>query len=165
MDFEGIDAAWLWIAFGLVLAGLEMLIPGVYLIWLAVAAIATGILTGLLDLSFTMQVVDFVFLALIAAFSARRFFRDQPDEGPDPMLNRRGAQLVGQTARVTQAIEHGSGRIHVGDSDWLAKGPDVAVGERVRIIGNEGSVLLVERLSLAPREDSADTAAPPALES
>ena len=161
MDFEGLDAAWLWIALGLVLAGLEMLIPGVYLIWLAVAAIVTGVLTGLLDLSFTMQVVDFVFLALIAAFSARRFFRDNPDEGLDPMLNRRGAQMVGQTARVTEAIEHGSGRIHVGDSEWLARGKDVPAGERVRIIGSDGAILLVEPLTLAQDEGTS----PPALES
>ena len=152
MDFEGIDAAWIWIAFGLVLAGLEMLVPGVYLIWLAVAAIITGVLTGLLDLSLAMQVVDFVFLALIAAFSARRFFRDRPIVSGDPLLNRRGAQLVGQTARVTETIEHGGGRIHVGDSEWLARGPDAAEGERVRIVGSEGAVLLVEPLT-SPKDE------------
>ena len=33
---EGFDAHWVWIAIGLVLAALEMLVPGVYLIWLAI---------------------------------------------------------------------------------------------------------------------------------
>lgn len=55
---DGLEPHWVWITLGLVLAGLEMLVPGVYLIWLAVAAIATGVLTGLFDLSLTMQVVD-----------------------------------------------------------------------------------------------------------
>ena len=154
MDFEGIDAHWVWLTLGLVLAALEMLVPGVYLIWLAVAALATGLLTFMLDLSVPMQVIDFVFLALIAAFSARRFMRDRPIESSDPLLNRRMDRMVGQTGVVSIAIEHGSGRVHVGDSDWIASGPDVAAGERVRIIGSDGGTLRVEPLNLIADEST-----------
>ena len=153
MDWlNDLDAHWVWLTLGLVLAGLEMLVPGVYLIWLAVAAIITGVLTGLFDLSLPMQVIDFVFLALILAFSAKRFLRDKPIESADPLMNRRGARMVGETALVVQAIEHGSGRVHFGDSDWIARGPDVAAGERVRIVGSEGASLLVEPLTLLSDE-------------
>jgi membrane protein implicated in regulation of membrane protease activity len=153
MDWlEGLDAHWVWLTLGLVLAGLEMLVPGVYLIWLAVAAIITGVLTGLFDLSLPMQVIDFVFLALIIAFSAKRFLREKPIESSDPLMNRRGARMVGETALVVQAIEHGSGRVHFGDGDWIARGPDVAAGERVRIVGSDGASLLVEPLTLLSDE-------------
>ncbi len=145
--FNSLEAHWVWLTLGLVLAGLEMLVPGVYLIWLALAAIATGVLTGLLDLSLPMQVVDFVFLALIAVFSARRLLRDRPITSSDPLMNRRGARLVGETALVVQAIEHGSGRVRLGDSEWIARGLDVAAGEYVRIVGTDGAVLLVEPLA------------------
>ena len=149
MDFfDGIDAAWVWITLGLVLAALEMLVPGVYLIWLAIAALATGVLTFVVDVPLSMQVVSFVFLSLIAVFSAKRWLRDSPIVSSDPLLNRRGARMVGETAVVTQAIEHGSGRVHLGDSDWIARGPDIAAGERVRVVGCEGSALLVEPLRL-----------------
>ena len=154
MDFEGIDAHWVWVTIGLVLAILEMLVPGVYLIWLAVAALATGLLTFMLDLSVPMQVIDFVFLALIAAFSAKRFLRDRPIESADPMMNRRLDRMVGQTGTITVALEHGSGRVHVGDSDWMATGPDIAEGTRVRIIGSEGGTLRVEPLTLLADESS-----------
>ena len=153
MDWlNDLDAHWVWLTLGLVLAGLEMLVPGVYLIWLAVAAIITGVLTGLFDLSLPMQVIDFVFLALILAFSAKRFLRYKPIDSADPLMNRRGARMVGETALVVQAIEHGSGRVHIGDSDWIARGPDVAAGERVRIVGSEGASLLVEPLILLSDE-------------
>ena len=157
MDWLGdIDAHWVWLTLGLVLAGLEMLVPGVYLIWLAAAAIVTGVLTLAFDLSLPMQVVDFVFLSLIAAFSARRFLRDRPIESSDPLLNRRGARMVGETALVVTAIEHGSGRVRLGDSEWIARGPEVAAGERVRIVGTDGASLLIEPLTLL-----ADESAPP----
>jgi hypothetical protein len=149
---ESLQAYWIWLTLGVVLAGAEMLLPGVYLIWLALAAIATGALTATLDLSLPYQVVNFVSLALIFAFSARRFLRDKPIESADPLMNRRGARLVGETAVVVQAIAHGSGRVKIGDSEWIARGPDVAAGEFVRVSGSEGAILLIEPLNLLPGE-------------
>lgn len=153
--FTSVEAHWVWVALGLLLAVLEMVVPGVYLIWLAVAALATGVLTFMLDLSLPMQIVDFVFLALIAAFSARRILRDRPIASSDPLLNKRTGRLVGEIAVVSTAIEHGSGRVHVGDSDWIARGPDAAIGTRMRITGADGSVLLVEPLALPDRGKAA----------
>lgn len=149
---DSLDPPWVWIAIGLALAALELLVPGVYLIWLAAAAIITGALTFVLDLGLAVQVSNFVFLALILAFSARRLLRDRPIVGADPLLNKRGGRLIGETALVTQAFEGGTGRIRHGDSEWLARGADIAAGQRVRIIGHEGSVLLVEPLTLLADE-------------
>ena len=153
--FGSLEAHWVWLTLGLVLAGLEMLVPGVYLIWLAMAAIVTGVLTLVFDVSLPMQVVDFVFLSLIIAFSAKRILRDKPIESADPLMNRRGARLIGETATVVQAIEHGSGRVRLGDSEWIARGPTIGVGEHVRVSGSEGAILLVEPLRLLPDEGPA----------
>ncbi len=148
MDYlDGIGAHWVWITLGLLLGALEMLVPGVYLIWLAVAAILTGVLTAVVDISVPLQILNFASLSLIAVFSARRWINVSPIESADPLLNRRGARMVGQTGTVTEAIEHGSGRVHIGDSDWIARGPDIALGERIRVVGSEGSALLVEPLA------------------
>lgn len=146
--FEGFDAHWVWIAIGLLLAALEMLVPGVYLIWLAVAAIITGVLTLGVGLELPAQVIVFVSLSLIAAFSAKRFLRDSPIESSDPLMNQRGSRLIGENAIVTQAIEGGSGRVKYGDSEWIARGPDIDAGARVRITGSDGAILLVEPLNL-----------------
>ncbi|MEO1969548.1 MAG: NfeD family protein [Sphingomonadaceae bacterium] len=141
---DGIETYWLWIAVGLVLALLELVVPGVYLIWLALAALATGLLVFVGDPPAAMQLVSFVFLSLIFAYSARRFLSDSPIVSSDPLLNNRLGRLVGESAIVTQAIDGGSGRVRVGDSEWIAHGPDVASGQRVRITGHRGSQLLVE---------------------
>ena len=155
MDWlDGLEPHWVWLTLGIVLGTLEMLVPGVYLIWLAAAAIVTGVLAWGLDLSLPVQIIDFVFLSLIFAFSARRWLRDKPIESADPLMNRRGARLIGETALVVQAIEHGSGRVKLGDSEWIARGPNVAAGERVRISGSEGAILLVEPLALLGDEST-----------
>lgn len=145
---DSIDPHWWWFAAGLLLAALEMVAPGVYLIYLALAALVTGVLVLLGDPPVTMQLVSFVFLSLIFAFSAKRWLRDKPIESSDPLMNNRAGRLVGQTAVVTQAITDGEGRIRVGDGEWLASGPDCPAGTRVRIAGANGACLAVEALAL-----------------
>lgn len=146
----GFEAHWVWIGIGLVLAALEIMVPGVYLIWLAVAAIITGVLTLGMDLGVPSQVVIFVALSLIAAFSAKRILRDQPIVSSDPLLNQRGGRLVGETAIVSHPFDNGTGRIKHGDSEWLARGPDLEVGSKVRIIGSDGAILVVEPTNVLP---------------
>ncbi len=144
---DGVDPHWVWLAIGMVLAMLELVVPGVYLIWFAAAALVTGMLTFVLDPGVTVQIINFVSLSLIAAYSAKRFLRDRPIESADPLMNNRGGRLIGETAVVVQALDNGKGRIHHGDSEWIARGADIAVGTKVRIIGHHGAELLVEPIA------------------
>ncbi len=139
-----LDSHWAWLAIGLFLAAAEMAVPGVFLIWLAGAAIVTGVLAWLVPLGLPLEIVIFGVLAIVSVFLGRRYLRDNPVREADPKMNRRGARLAGEIATVTQAIEAGSGRVHFGDSEWLAKGADAPAGARVRITGSDGAVLLVE---------------------
>jgi membrane protein implicated in regulation of membrane protease activity len=144
---------WLWFALGVGLAGFEMLIPGVYLVWLAVAALATGALTWAFGLGVPLQILDFVFIALIVVFSARRILRDSPIVSSDPLLNNRLGRMIGQTGTVSTAFVDGEGRIRQGDSEWNARGADLAAGTRVRITGADTrGTLLVEPLTLVKDE-------------
>lgn len=144
---ENLDAHWIWIGIGLLLAALEVMVPGVYLIWLALAAIAAGLLTLMLGLGVAMQVVVFTVIAAGTVFAAKRFLQDRPIHEADPMMNKRLERMVGETAVVVAAIEGGSGKVKVGDSEWIARGGDIAAGTRVRITGAAGTDLLVEPLA------------------
>ena len=63
---------------------------------------------------------------------------------PTPLLNDRGARLIGKSVVVIEAIDEHCGRVRVGDSEWSARGGPGSAGERVRITGVEGNCLLVE---------------------
>lgn len=140
---EQFDPHWTWLALGLGLAIAEIAIPGVFLIWLSLAALVTGLLTWVLPVGVPLQVGLFAILAIASVFVGRKFLRSHPVKDADPLMNRRGARAVGQLALVTQAIEGGEGRIRLGDSEWLAQGPDTPVGARVRITGSDGAILMV----------------------
>lgn len=140
-----LEPHWFWLALGLLLGAAEIVAPGVFLMWLGAAAALTGVLAYALPIPLPLQIVIFAVLAVIAVFLGRNYLRDNPIEEADPMMNRKGARLAGEIAVVVAPIEAGSGRVRLGDSEWLARGPDAMAGERVRVLGSDGAVLLVKR--------------------
>jgi len=141
---DGMEPHWVWLVLGLVLAVAEMVVPGVFLIWFAAAALVVGLLTAVLPLALPVQVVAFVALSLASVLASRRFLKRHPVVSADPLLNQRGARLVGRSVTVTQAIEGGNGRVRCGDTEWLAQGPDAEVGARLTVTGSQGATLIVE---------------------
>ncbi len=148
MDWlDTLDPHWFWLALGLVLAIGEMVIPGVFLIWLAGSAIVTGLVAWVLPIGMPLQIVLFAVLSLVSVFLGKRYLADNPIQGADPKMNDRGARAVGATVMVTTAIEAGSGRVKLGDSEWLARGPDAGAGTRMRVVAADGVILIVEHLN------------------
>ena len=62
-----------------------------------------------------------------------------------PLLNKRGAQLIGRVFPLDQAIVNGRGRLKIADGAlWIATGPDLPTGLRVKIVAVDGTLLRVE---------------------
>lgn len=148
MDWLGdIDAPWVWLIAGVLLAGAEMLLPGYFLIWMAAAAIATGMIAAVVDVPVAVQVLSFVVFSALSVYAAREWLDYAGNETTDPAMNDRGARAIGARVVVTQAIEDGEGRVRLGDSEWIARGPDAATGTRLQVTGHDGAVLLVGPLA------------------
>lgn len=135
---------WGWVTLGVILAIAELLVPGYFLIWIAAAALITGLAGLAMPLPFAALALLFAGMSTIALLVGRRWYLRNPGADADPSLNDRGGQLVGQCAIVSTPIAAGSGRVRHGDTEWLAQGPDTDVGARVRIVGHRGTVLVVE---------------------
>lgn len=137
---------WVWLIAAAILGIAELVVPGVYLIWIGLAALITGIATLLLPLPIALQFMLFAVMALGAVYAGRRYLAQNPIISDDPQLNDRNARLVGAIVTAVEPIDSTQGRVKVGDSVWSARGADAAVGDRLRVTGNAGGVLLVERL-------------------
>ena len=138
---ESLGAAWSWVIAGLVLAAAEILIPGVFLIWLGLAALATGLAAAAISMPWQGQTLLFAGLAVILVGIAGRLHRRGAG---GPALNRPDRGLIGREAILEEPIVQGAGRIRFDDTLWRIAGPDLAVGERVRVTGISGTVLRVE---------------------
>ncbi|TPG42932.1 NfeD family protein [Sphingomonas koreensis] len=139
------SAGVIWLAAAILLGIGEIAIPGVFLIFLAIAAAITGLATLVLtDLPVAAQLLSFAVWSAVTVAIGKRWYLDYPVESADPLLNDRVSRMIGQVVTVTDAIADGDGRVRVGDGTWPASGHDADVGAHVRIVGVAGGTLLVE---------------------
>ena len=89
------------------------------------------------------QAVAFVLLAFASIVVYVKYFRDKERPSDQPLLNRRGEQLVGQVYVLDQALVDGRGRIKIGDAYWTAEGEDLPQGARVRVVSAHNMSLQV----------------------
>lgn len=132
----------IWIVAGLVLMLLEMVVPGVFLVWLGIAALATGLVLQVVPANFAFEVILFAGFAAIAVTTGLRF---RPQRSTT-QLNTPASGLVGREA-VALEFHGRSGRVRVGDSEWnarLASGTPVPEAHAMlRVVGVDGTTLVV----------------------
>ncbi|MGV3548579.1 NfeD family protein [Rhizobium sp.] len=139
---------WAWWVFGIVLLVAEIAVPGNVLVWVGVAGLATGLLSNLFWESswwvWEVQWLTFAALSALSLFASRRWLKRRHHLSDQPTLNDRGASLIGRTADLIEPMHNGRGRAKIGDTIWIVNGPDLPAGSRVRVIGSNGSDLMVE---------------------
>ncbi len=135
-----------WLIAALSLGIAELAIPGVFLVFLAIAAAITGAATlALPDLPLAAQLASFGVWSAVAVVIGRRWYTDYP-VAADARLNDRTAGMIGEVVRVDTPLVGGHGRVRVGDGTWPARGADAEAGAAVRIVAVEGGVVRVEPL-------------------
>lgn len=136
---------WAWIILGVALIGIELLAPGVFFIWLGLAAVATGLIDAAFDLSWQLAAIVFAVLAVAAVVFGRTLARPGAQHDTNAAsLNRRGDALVGRVFALETPIVEGAGRIRVDDSSWRVTGPERPAGAQVRVVRVDGTTLVVE---------------------
>lgn len=132
----------IWILGGLLLLGAELALPGIFLLWVGLAAIGTGMVVLFAAPPFATVVLVFLVLLAGGIALALRWKRHRPAHG----LNTPEAGLVGRSGLLLP-MEGPELRVRIGDSDWPARLPrDVRVPEaptRVTVEGVDGTRLLV----------------------
>lgn len=137
--------AWNWLFLAVTLFALEAIVPGVHLLWFGVAAILTGFVSLALEFTWPWQVGLFALLSVATMFLTRHYVGAGVGPSDIPGLNQRGSEYVGRVVPVEEPIRGGRGKVRVGDTVWIAEGPEAPTGSRVRVKGMSGTVLLVER--------------------
>ncbi len=162
MSLPELEPHWWWLLGAALLALVEIVLPGVFSIWIAAAAALTAIVVLAFGLPFSFQLALFALFAIAAVYAGRRWYERNPVSSADPMLNDRTARLIGATVVVTSPIRGGEGRVRVGDSVWAARGPDAEAGAHVRVVGADGACLKVEPAAPdLPPGRADDMASPP----
>ncbi|HXH01171.1 MAG TPA: NfeD family protein [Xanthomonadaceae bacterium] len=129
----------------LALFAAEALLPGSFMLWLGFAAVGTALIDLVVPMAPAVQWMLFGVLSLVSVGAGWQYKKRHPGSDSDqPLLNRRGAQLIGQVFVLESAIVDGRGRLKIGDAFWTAIGPDLPTGARVRVVAMNGMDVRVE---------------------
>lgn len=141
---------WHWIVAGLVFVTIEMFVPGAFFFGMGLAALIVGTALWLApEFPWQWQLFSFAVLALISIVAGRHWIKSRPIETDQPLLNQRGAQYIGRTFTLIEAMDNGQSKIRVDDTTWRVRGDEGHAGDPVRVTGVDGVMLLVEKV----RED------------
>jgi inner membrane protein len=137
---------WNWFILAALLFVLEVLAPGMFMLWLGLSAIILGIVTSAIVLSWQVQIIGFAVLALVLVPAWRHFATKVEKTAESPFLNRRAEGYVGRVFTLDKPIIDGSGAVRIDDTVWRVSGPDCPAGSRVRVAAADGANLLVEAM-------------------
>ena len=135
---------WNWVIAAILLFSLELLVPGFYLMFFALAALIVAFLAFTFDISWQIQFILAGVISLMLVGAARFMGFGQDIESDKPLLNLRTQQYIGKSYVLVEPIKQGTGKIKVGDSVWLVNGPDLPKGQTVKVTDARGTKLIVE---------------------
>ncbi len=142
------DSPWIWIITGALIAGLEILVPGVFLLWVGFGALAVGLVLAFApDLPLAWQMLVFATAMLCSlglGFTIQR--RGKSDSAP--MLNQDLQAMIGRRYVALGDFEAGRGRIRVADTSFAVVSDDaVREGEIVEVTAIDGARPRVSRVA------------------
>ena len=146
--FNSVSDPWLWLMAGALMCALELLIPASIFLWLGASALLTGLIVLVLPaFAWQLQIGLFAILAVAATVAGRALLSKSEPETDQPALNSRARQFEGRTTTLSEPIVNGIGRVELDNTRWRVIGDDAPRGATVRVIGIEGSSLIVSLVS------------------
>lgn len=141
-----LTSPWTWAIGGLLLCILETAAPGIFLLWIGLAALANALLLLAAPLSIEWLLLTFCAFAAVSVFIGRGIYGAKDVATDAPFLNRRADALIGRETRLQSAIENGVGLARIDDTVWRVAGPELPQGARVKIVAvtQDGTMLRIE---------------------
>ncbi|MGI9462881.1 MAG: NfeD family protein [Aestuariivirgaceae bacterium] len=143
-ELLSVFGGWTWWILACVFLILELLAPGVFLMWLGLAAAAVGLIELVVDMPWQVEIAVFAVLSVVFVLVGRPWILKRQQEDTDqPNLNKRMYAFVGQRYVLENAIVNGRGQVRIDDTMWDVVGPDLDKGAWVEVTGVDGLRLTV----------------------
>lgn len=139
---------WHWLVLGVALCATELAVPAFVLIWIGLSALALALLTFLVDMSLTNQLLLWALLSSALVVLWLRVFK------PTDRNTRAGTSqsIVGEVGLLVRGVKpYQQGQVLfqrplLGADRWdCVSETAVAAGSRVRVVSVEGSTLKIEQ--------------------
>lgn len=137
---------WHWFALALILGITDVIVGGnFFFVWCGASATLVGVILLIFpSLGGEYQFLIFGIGVMMSLVFWRQYVKSHSQGQETSTLNRRSAQYIGRVFTLEEAIINGRGKVRVDDTLWRVEGPDLPVGQKVKVVSVDGVVLKVE---------------------
>ena len=142
------DPAVIWFLIGLGLLLLELVLPGLVILFFGAGAWVTALVCAITDINLNIQILIFLLasllgLVLLRKYLKNRFFSKKDEEAQDQL-----EEFIGKKARAVDAFSKGEGKVEFKGTRWSARSSEpVSEGQWVTIISKDGLTLNVKPIT------------------
>lgn len=109
---------WLWLALGISLMAIEILVPSFVMVWPGLAALIMALLAWLSPgFSGEALISIFAILSIALLFAGRALMAKVGQDEPTSTLNARGKSMIGREAKVL-SIAGSQGKVEIDGVQW-----------------------------------------------
>ena len=139
------DPAVVWFLIGLGLLLLELILPGLVILFFGAGAWVAALVCAITDINLNIQILIFLVasllgLVLLRKYLKNRFFSKKDGEAQDQL-----EEFIGKKARAVDAFSEGEGKVDFKGTRWSARCTEpVAKAQWLTVLSKDGLTLIVK---------------------
>jgi membrane protein implicated in regulation of membrane protease activity len=139
-----------WLISGFTMVVMEFFIPGIFIIFLGLGAIFTGMILFFVPIGFGFQILIWVISSSIIILSASQFIKNLFPSTQSYSESANRDDYIGKEVVVVEKVEPNSmtGRVHLQGTEWKATSLShvLEVGDKARVYDRDNLTLIIEKI-------------------
>ena len=142
------DPAVIWFLVGLGLLLLELVLPGLVILFFGVGAWVTALVCAITDINLNWQILIFLLASLLGLVLLRRYLKRKFFGRTDEEIADQLEEFIGRKAKAIADFKSGTGKVEFKGTQWTATCSEtVSKGDWVIIRAKDSLTLRVEKAS------------------
>ena len=139
------DPAVIWFLIGLGLLLLELVLPGLVILFFGVGAWVTALVCAITDINLNWQIFIFLVASLLGLVLLRRYLKKRFFGRTDKETQDQLEEFIGRKARAVDEFKDGAGKVEFKGTRWSARSEEpVSKGQWVTIQSKDSLTLNVK---------------------
>ncbi|MCQ2608675.1 MAG: NfeD family protein [Bacteroidales bacterium] len=138
----------IWLLCGVLGIGLELIVPGLIVIFFGCGAVLTGLCLWLFPaMAIELQLIIFAVVSVILLFAFRKMLKKKFFQKATTDKDELADEYVGKQAVALTEFENGRGKVEFKGTGWEATSSDeIHKGDLVLIVSHESITLQIQKL-------------------
>ena len=142
------DPAVIWFLIGLGLLLLELVLPGLVILFFGAGAWITALVCAFTDINLNVQILIFLVASLLGLVLLRKYLKNRFFNRSDTEIDDQLEEFIGRKAKAITDFKDGAGKVEFKGTNWSAVSSEpVSKGDWVIIRSKDSLTFTVEKPS------------------